>query len=162
VPYTNSIETQQILSELRPDIGLSLGNGYISAKVFKIPRYGMINIHHEILPDYQNAQSIIWQLYNGSSETGYTIHCIDKNIDTGDILLQERVPIVFKPTLGETVAATMAALLDSSAIGLKRLLEDFNTYFDAGVPQGGGAKYTTPTYRQYLKILKQFERLKKG
>jgi methionyl-tRNA formyltransferase len=162
VPHTNSKETQELFASLAPDLGLSLGNGYISSKVFTIPRFGMINIHHEVLPDYQNAQSIIWQIYNGSRETGYTIHRIDKGIDTGNILLIEKVPILFKETLGETVAATMAALLNKSATGLKSVLEGFESYLAKAVPQGHGTKYTTPSYSQYRRILRQFDRLRKG
>ena|ERR1700730_1743036 len=45
-------------------LGLSLGNGYISKRVFSIPKFGMINVHSERLPEYQNAQSVIWPIYN--------------------------------------------------------------------------------------------------
>ena len=85
-PSVNCSQTIQYFKDANADIGLSLGNGYIGSKIFSIPKFGMINIHHEELPSYQNASSIIWQLYNNSNKTGYTIHKIDKNIDTGDIL----------------------------------------------------------------------------
>lgn len=160
VPSTNSRKTQQVFSELKPDLALSLGNGYISPKVFNIPKFGMLNVHHEILPDYQNAQSVIWQLYNGSCETGYTIHKIDAHIDTGDIIFQERVPICFKETLSETVTATLCQLFDRSADGLREVLEHFDAYAGKAYPQGAGKKYTTPSYWQYLKIVRNFKRLK--
>jgi len=160
VPSTNSDETVRLFIDAGADIGLSLGNGYISKKVFSVPKYGMLNIHHEILPQYQNAQSIIWELYNGSAETGYTIHKIDKHIDTGEIVLQERMPIVFRDTLADTVAYNYARLFDASGLGLVRVLEDFDKYFFNAKPQGGGVSYTTPSYRQFLKIEKQFEKLK--
>ncbi len=161
VPSTNSEETIQLFKEANADVGLSLGNGYISGKVFKVPKCGMLNIHHEVLPQYQNAQSIIWQLYNGSSETGYTIHKINKHIDTGEILLQEKMPIVFRDTLEDTVAFNYARLFDASAEGLVRVLKNFEQYFAAAKPQGKGTSYTTPSYMQFLKIKKQFEKLKK-
>jgi methionyl-tRNA formyltransferase len=161
VPSTNSNETVELFRQAGADVGLSLGNGYISGKVFKIPKWGMLNTHHEVLPQYQNAQSIIWQLYNGSSETGYTIHKIDKHIDTGEILLQEKLPIVFRDTLEDTVAFNYARLFDASAEGLVRVLRDFEHYFSAAKPQGKGTSYTTPSYMQFLKIKKQIEKLKK-
>jgi methionyl-tRNA formyltransferase len=161
VPYTNSELTQQLFRESGADIGLSLGNGYISARVFGIPRYGMLNVHHEILPQYQNAQSIIWQLYNGSAETGYTIHKIDKNIDTGEIVLQEKVPIMFRSTLDDTVAFNYARLFDASVRGLLTVFAHFDRYFFNAKPQGKGGHYTTPSYPQFLKIKRQFNRLKK-
>ena len=160
VPFTNSGETVKAFKDAGADIGLSLGNGYISKKVFSIPKHGMLNIHHENLPQYQNAQSIIWELYNGSAETGYTIHKIDKHIDTGEIVLQEKLPIVFRDTLADTVAYNYARLFDASALGLVRVLENFDKYFFTAKPQGHGTSYTTPSYRQYLKIEKQFKILK--
>ena len=160
VPSTNSEETVKLFKEAGADVGLSLGNGYISMKVFSVPKFGMLNIHHEILPQYQNAQSIIWELYNGSAETGYTIHKIDKHIDTGEIVLQEKLPIVFRDTLGDTVSYNYARLFDASVHGLIRVLENFNQYFSGAKPQGKGTSYTTPSYRQFLKIEKQFEKLK--
>lgn len=160
VPSTNSDETIKLFKDAGADIGLSLGNGYIARKVFSVPRFGMLNIHHEVLPQYQNAQSIIWQLYNGSPETGYTIHKIDSRIDTGDIVLQEKLPIIFRDTLADTVAYNYARLFDASARGLIFVLENFQQYFFNAKPQGQGSFYTTPSYRQFLKIGKQFEILK--
>ena len=160
VPSTNSEETVKIFKDTGADIGLSLGNGYISKKVFSVPRYGMLNIHHELLPQYQNAQSIIWEIYNGSVETGYTIHKIDRHIDTGEIVLQEKLPIVFRDTLADTVAYNYARLFDASVQGLVRVLENFNQYYPNATPQGRGASYTTPTYWQFLMIEKQFQKLK--
>jgi methionyl-tRNA formyltransferase len=162
VPHTNSRETQEIFRETAADIGLSLGNGYISQKVFDIPKYGMINIHHEVLPQYQNAQSVIWQIYNGSSETGYTIHKIDRRIDKGAIIYQQRLPIVLRDTLADTVAYNYAMLFDASAQGLSKVLQHFEEYYTNALEQPRGTSYTTPSFRQFLKIRKQFSKLKKA
>jgi len=161
VSSTNSKETQQLFKDANADLGISLGNGYIGSKVFNIPKYGMINIHHEILPNYQNAQSIIWQLYNGSTNTGYTIHLITSKIDEGNIVYQKIVPIGFKETLPATIAFTSYKLLEASAEGLIATLNHFNEFFDNAKPQGEGQSYTTPSYWQYLKIKKQHDILKK-
>ena len=161
VPATNSDETVRLFQEANADVGLSLGNGYISKKVFGVPKYGMLNIHHEVLPEYQNAQSIIWQIYNGSTETGYTIHKIDRHIDTGEVLLQEKLPIIFRKTLEDTVAFNYARLFDASVVGLIKVLQHFDQYFNSAKRQGKGTSYTTPSYRQFSKMEKQFETLKK-
>jgi methionyl-tRNA formyltransferase len=160
VPYTNSEETRKIFKETAADIGLSLGNDYISKNIFSIPRFGMLNVHHEILPEYQNAQGIIWELYNGSAETGYTIHKIDRHIDTGEIVLQEKAPIIFRETLGDTVAYNYARLFDYSAQGFVRIFENFEKNFFDARPQKPGRSYTTPSIRQFLKIKQQFSKLK--
>ncbi|MES2618289.1 MAG: formyltransferase family protein [Bacteroidota bacterium] len=157
----NCITTQDLFVEARADLGISLGNGYIGSKIFSIPTHGMINIHHEILPDYQNAQSILWQLYNNSDHTGYTIHKIDKQIDTGEILLQETTDIVLRDTLADTVTFTFVQLLNLSAIGLCKVIDDFETYLKHAKIQGHGTSYTTPTIWQFLKIQAVFKDLKK-
>jgi methionyl-tRNA formyltransferase len=158
----NSKSTIELFKKADVDVGLSLGNGYIGQNIFSIPRFGMINIHHEILPAYQNAQSIIWQIYNMSSMTGFTIHKIDKHIDTGEIVLQEFVPINFSNTLRQTIASTSVILLEASAIGLLKVIKDFDSLFRKAKPQGKGSSYTTPSIWQFIKIVKNHGRLKKG
>ena len=71
----------ELLNQLHPDLGVSLGNGYIPERVFSIPKYGMINVHSEIVPAYQNAQSIIWPIYFNDPYTGFTIHQISVKMD---------------------------------------------------------------------------------
>jgi methionyl-tRNA formyltransferase len=165
IPYyevdtINSKQTQNLFKQAKADLGISLGNSYIGKKIFSIPQKGMINIHHEILPEYQNAQSIIWQIYNGSRNTGFTIHKIDTHIDTGEILYQENVPIVFKKSLADTIANTSAVLLASSAKGLIKVLQDFDHLFKEAKAQGKGHKYTTPSLSQYLKIHSNYRKMR--
>ena len=158
----NSRSTIDLFKRADADLGISLGNGYIGQKVFSIPKYGMINIHHEILPDFQNAQSVIWQLYFMSNRTGYTIHKIDKHIDTGEILYQGSVPMNFMSSLRQTVTKTSVSLLEASANGLLNVLKDFDHYYHNAKPQGQGRSFTTPTIWQYFRILRNFKELKKG
>jgi len=161
-PNTNAQITIDLFKKANADLGLSLGNGYIGQKVFSIPKYGMINIHHEILPDYQNAQSIIWQIYNMSTMSGYTIHKIDRHIDTGEILYQESIPINFLKTLRKTVAKTSVSLLEASANGLLQVIFNFDSLYKKAKPQGLGRSYTTPTIWQYIRIQNNYRKLKKS
>jgi methionyl-tRNA formyltransferase len=160
-PTINCALTIELFKDANAEIGLSIGNGYIGPKVFNIPKWGMINIHHEVLPEYQNAQSIIWQLYNNSSITGYTIHKIDKHIDKGQLLYQEKFPIILRANLAETVSFNYSELWKRSAIGLVQVLEDFENHLDNSYPQGQGASYTTPNFFQFLKMLKNFRNMKR-
>ena len=160
-PTVNCKQTIEYFNNANADLGISLGNGYIEKKIFSIPKFGMINTHHEELPAYQNAQSIIWQLYNNSINTGYTIHKIDKNIDTGNILYKEVFPIIFKETLKKTVFYTYSKLWEKSSKGLVRVLENFEGYLEKSIPQENGNTYTTPSLRHYLIILKNFKNLKR-
>lgn len=161
-PSINLQSTIDLFKKANADLGLSLGNGYIGQKIFSIPRFGMINIHHEILPAYQNAQSIIWQIYNLSFMTGYTIHKIDRHIDTGELLFQESIPISFESTLRQTIRKTSASLLKASANGLVRVLEDFDNLYKNAKPQGGGQSYTTPSIWQYIRIMVNHKNLRKS
>jgi methionyl-tRNA formyltransferase len=160
VDSINSSATKNYFLQAKADLGISLGNGYISSGVFNIPRLGMINIHHEILPDFQNAQSVIWQIYKNSGFTGYTIHQVTSKIDAGNIIYQEKVPIQIKSTLGETVTATYASLLEKSSTGLVYVLQHFEKLLATAKHQSGGEKYTTPSHKQMQTIKKNFLVLK--
>lgn len=158
-PTINCQRTIDLFTEAGAELGLSLGNPYIGQQVYSIPEHGMINIHHEVLPQFQGAQSVIWQIYEGSTETGYTIHRIDRHIDTGDILYQETMPIQLKPTLEETVSASLVRLYEASAEGLVNVINNFNELAASAKPQGGGRSFTTPTFWEYLRMVRQHRRL---
>ena len=70
----------------------------LDADWLTIPRLGVINVHGALLPNYRGANVLNWVLINGEAETGVTVHWMDKGIDTGDILLQERVAIAADDT----------------------------------------------------------------
>lgn len=160
VESINSINTAKIFKSLKPDLGISLGNGYIGTKIFSIPKYGMINIHHEILPDLPGAQSVIWQLYHLKKQTGYTIHKVNKYIDRGEIMYQEKFKIVFKNNLASTVAFNYYKSIEKSSFGLKEVLLNFDKFFNNSKIQNNSKNYTTPTIYQFIKILKNFYILK--
>jgi len=69
-------------------------------EVLTIPPKGAINLHASLLPKYRGAAPINWALINGESETGVTIFQIRPQVDTGEILWQERVPIAVEDTFG--------------------------------------------------------------
>lgn len=158
-PALNSARTRELFTEARADLGVSLGNSYIGRRVFSIPRLGMLNIHHELLPQFRGAQGVIWQIYEGSRETGYTIHQIDQHIDTGVILHQERMPIRFRRSLAETVSETYASVLAASVAGLIHTLRHYDELRAAAAPQGSGRSYTTPSIWQFLRMLREHGRL---
>ncbi|MCW5765765.1 MAG: hypothetical protein KIT68_07300 [Phycisphaeraceae bacterium] len=160
VPALNCDQTVDALRSFAPDLALSLGNGYIGERVFSTPRLGMLNVHHEELPKLKGAQGVIWQLYHGSATTGFTIHKIDKGIDTGAIVYQERVPIEFGASIGETVTRTMATLLRRSAAALARVVSDAERQINAAKPQSGGKHFTTPTFWQYRRMVREHDRLR--
>jgi methionyl-tRNA formyltransferase len=159
-PGTNAPRTVALVEEARCDLGLSLGNGYISKRVFSTPRLGMINIHHELLPAYPGAQSVLWQIRDGSSVSGYTIHQVRAQIDKGEILYRETLPIAFEPKLRDTVVNTCAMLYQASVDGLVRVLNEYPALMAAAETQPpSGRRYTTPTWREFRDIVRQHQRL---
>lgn len=151
VEITNKKSTYQLIQNFKPDIGLSLGNGFLSPNLFTIPFNGMINIHHETLPEFKNAQSIIWQLYEKSKETGFTIHKINEIIDGGEIIIQKKIPIQFKPSLKETVAWNYAQLIKLSIGAVLDVLKS-NTQVNLKAEVLQNKHYTTPNAFQFLNI----------
>jgi len=157
--FTNSDETRRLFRDADVELGLSLGNGYIPASVFDIPTHGMINVHTEILPRFQGAQGIIWAIYEGVCEVGFTIHQIDKHIDGGDILFQEVLPMLLYPTLRETVEQNMERIrrrVPQAVCGVCANYPEFNANARR---QTSGTRYTTPTLWQFLRMVFNHRRL---
>ncbi len=149
---TNSDETVRLMMEAKADLGLSLGNGYIAQRVFSVPRFGMINVHGERLPEYQNAQSVIWPIYNLESKTGLTIHQIDRSIDTGKILYREEYSIVFCARLRDTVRATTEITRQRTPAAVRYVCENYERLLADATPQERGNKFTTPNIWQFIRM----------
>lgn len=158
-PTVNCQTTKELFRSANVELGLSLGNSYIAPSVFSIPRHGMINVHHELLPEFQGAQSVIWQIHEGSRHTGYTIHQIDQHIDTGKILLRQQIAIDFKPTLEETVTHNVGRVYEASIEGIVAVLKDYERLAAESKPQPRGKSFTTPTYWEYRKMVRQHKKL---
>ena len=157
----NDPAAQAQMRNLDLDIAVSLGNGIIPREFYTIPRRGMLNIHHELLPEYRGAQTALWQLHDGSDSPGYSIHRITERLAAGRILLRERVPIQWRRSLRETVIDTGAEVQSRSIAGLLRLLEDYTGHEGRAVPNDGKKVYTTPSTRALIRIYRNFGRLRR-
>ncbi|MCX7823660.1 MAG: methionyl-tRNA formyltransferase [Syntrophobacterales bacterium] len=92
-------ELYEWVKDKRPDLlVLVFVTQFVSKEIIDLATYGGINYHPSILPKYRGGSAISWALINGEKETGVTIHYIDEGVDTGDIILQESVPIDFGDT----------------------------------------------------------------
>jgi methionyl-tRNA formyltransferase len=84
----------ELLENLKPDLIVVVAYGKILPKdVLDFPKYGCINIHASILPKYRGASPIHWAVINGDKETGVTAQQMNEGVDTGDILLTQKMPI---------------------------------------------------------------------
>jgi methionyl-tRNA formyltransferase len=89
------------LGSLSADLFIVIAYRILPEKVFNLPPRGTINLHPSLLPKYRGAAPIQWALINGEEATGLTTFRIDKNIDSGEILLQEEVTIGPQENFGE-------------------------------------------------------------
>lgn len=98
----NNQEFINQLRELEPDLLVVVAYGKILPKeVLDIPKYGAINVHGSLLPKYRGAAPIQWAIINGEKETGVTTMFMDVGMDTGDMILKEKVAISDDETTGE-------------------------------------------------------------
>ena len=124
---------------LAPDAGVVAAYGLMLPKeILDVPRLGCLNVHASLLPRWRGAAPIQRAILAGDSETGVTIMGIDEKLDSGPIVLAERVPI--------TPATTAAELHDRlAALGARLMvaaLEGLATGRLAGRPQPtDGATY---------------------
>ncbi len=98
IPFhlVDNYHTDQSIELMRsslPDLGVIYGTNIIKESVFKIPRLGSINLHQGLAPYYRGGPPVFWELYNDESELGLTVHFVETKVDSGAIILQERVPL---------------------------------------------------------------------
>ncbi len=149
----NSPEMESLLNGLNADLGVSLGNGYIAPRIFQIPKLGMINVHSEILPNYQNAQSILWPIYCNDPYTGFTIHEVERKIDAGRILFQKKYPLRFFRSLEATVRWNLCEVQKDIPRHLATVCRCVYELKEKSVVQGCGNRYTTASIGQFLRMV---------
>ena len=90
------------LKKINPDVICVVAYGKILPKeILDIPKLGCINVHGSLLPKYRGAAPIQWAVINGEKITGITTMYMDIGMDTGDMILQEKIEINENETTGE-------------------------------------------------------------
>lgn len=88
------------LKSLEADLQVVVAFRMLPQIVWAMPKYGTFNLHGSLLPRYRGAAPINWSIINGDKETGVTSFFIKQEIDTGDLLFQESMPIGENDTAG--------------------------------------------------------------
>jgi methionyl-tRNA formyltransferase len=91
---------QAELQRWAPELAVVVAFRMLPPSVWQIPAQGTINLHASLLPAYRGAAPINWAIINGETETGLTTFLIDEQIDTGQLLLQERFELPLAWTAG--------------------------------------------------------------
>ena len=133
----NNQEFIDEIKKLKPDVICVVAYGKILPKeILDIPEYGCINVHASLLPNYRGAAPIQWAVINGDKETGVTTMYMDVGMDTGDIILKEKVEIENDETTGELWERL-------SQIGGKLLVETLKQIENGTAPrEKQGSNYT--------------------
>ena len=106
----NNADFRSRLSDLDPDAIIVVGYGRIIPQwMLELPPLGNINLHASLLPKYRGAAPIQWAIARGENVSGVTTMKIDAGLDTGDILLQQEIPIAPDDT-AETLGPKLAAV----------------------------------------------------
>jgi len=92
---------QKKLKSLNADLQIVVAFRMLPESVWNMPKHGTYNLHGSLLPAYRGAAPINWAIINGETETGVTSFKLKQEIDTGDTLYQEKMPIYQTDTVKE-------------------------------------------------------------
>ena len=125
------LKDESFLEELRSyqaDLQIVVAFRMLPEVVWNMPRLGTFNLHASLLPQYRGAAPINWAVMNGDKETGATTFMLQHEIDTGNVILQERIAIAEDENVGSVhdrlmvmgaglVTRTVDAIIDAENRG---------------------------------------------
>jgi methionyl-tRNA formyltransferase len=115
-------ENRAVFADLRPDFIIVVAYGQIlPGWLLKSARFAAINVHASLLPRYRGAAPVLWAILNGESVTGVTTMMMEEGLDSGPILLQQKVPISLSETAGELAE-------DLSVVGADLLIRTLDAW----------------------------------
>ena len=97
------LKNPEFLDELKSynaDLQIVVAFRMLPEVVWAMPKYGTFNLHAALLPQYRGAAPINWAIINGETKTGVTTFLLDKDIDTGRIIMQREIPILPEDNIG--------------------------------------------------------------
>ncbi|GGL23299.1 methionyl-tRNA formyltransferase [Nocardia jinanensis] len=101
-------ETIDLVKSAEPDV-IVVNSWYtwMPSELYNMPTHGTLNLHDSLLPKFTGFSPVLWALISGAAEFGLTVHRMDEQLDTGDILVQHSLPIEPRATGTELVLAGM-------------------------------------------------------
>jgi folate-dependent phosphoribosylglycinamide formyltransferase PurN len=107
VKNINHIDFYNHIKLINPDLIISFSAPQvIKEPLLSYPKYGIINVHGSVLPDYRGCLPSFWHLYNNEKWSGATVHYMSSKIDDGKIILQDKVSINNCKTMFEVMNIT--------------------------------------------------------
>ena len=117
IPYVtteiNEAENVEMVRKIAPDFLLSFYyRNMIKPEVLELVSKGALNLHGSYLPKYRGRVPVNWAVINGETETGATLHYMVAKPDAGDIVDQQKIPIVFTDTAFDVFNNLTVAAVD--------------------------------------------------
>ncbi len=130
-----------LIKSLEPDCIVVVAYGkLLPPEILEIPRFGCVNVHGSLLPKYRGAAPIQWTVLNGDEYGGVTTMLLAEGMDTGDMLLSERV----KVGGSETAAELYSRLSEIGAELLVKTLSGLESNTIVPVPQNNAEATLAP------------------
>ncbi len=147
-------ELSNAIDQYKPNVVLMMTFPFIiPTEILSKPEKGFINFHYGLLPQCQGPHPILWHMLNNDVEAGVTVHKVDEGIDTGDIIMQEKIGIDVKDTYG-LLQSKLAFLAAKQSASLLKILT-YGSIVPATKQDLSNAKYYEMPTAKDLTILWQ-------
>ncbi len=151
----HSTDTLEAVNAFSPDLGLSLAAPILPRSLFALPRLGTINLHKGKLPDYRGMPPAFWELWNGEKTFGCTVHWVDEQLDTGNLVCATEVP-------GEPFSTVRGLQLRLDEVGVDLMREAVEKVLSGKVESyaqaPGGRTYRKPSLAQAAALDRKLRR----
>jgi methionyl-tRNA formyltransferase len=150
----NNSQSIGIIQAYHPDLIISiLGNEIFKSEILSLPKYGCINLHSSLLPNYRGVMPSFWVLLNRERYTGVSVFRMDEGIDSGPIIAQKKITISLKTTQKDLIIQT-------KEIGMELIIESVEKIKSGKIdyienPIDKGTYFSFPTKSDVHQFLKQ-------
>ncbi|WP_018336073.1 methionyl-tRNA formyltransferase [Butyricimonas synergistica] len=147
---------EQFLAELKAleaDLQLVVAFKMLPEVVWNMPPLGTVNLHASLLPDYRGAAPINWAVMNGEQYSGVTTFLLKHEIDTGNLIFQQRVDISDTMTAGELHDQLMCAGADLLVKTVEAMAAgDYPLQEQVGLLAGREPKHAPKIFKEDMKV----------
>lgn len=158
VSNLNAKDYVQHVREISPDLIISYSAPQIiKPELLGIPKYGIINVHGALLPNYRGCMPSFWYLYNEEKVGGATVHYMSADIDDGDICLQGSVDISDCNTMFQLMKKTKELGGELICESIRQIAA--GTLKSRPNDTQNGSYYTWPTVEQAKEFRKKGKKL---
>jgi len=138
------------LKSLNPDVIINQSQCFLKKDLLAIPKLGVLNRHNSLLPKNRGRLSPFWVLYKGEKETGVSIHFVEEEIDSGNIIVQKKIKVEKKDNFNSLVKKCYEKAPQAMLEALDKLEQG---YFDFLENDDSQATYNSiPTLKQAVKF----------